>query len=195
MQRMSALAIEGRMQSYRWALIAALLGTAIATPAIADPPKTETKNAGAKAGGAADKAADKTVKAAEKGADAVKDAGGKAVDKAEKGVDKANDEKPDLKADLKIDKEAIKKKAKDERAVLKGKVQMALKGKPMNAAMTEELKRHARRLARLDRISDLARAMKDDDAVDRAKKLTDKENDRHGKWMAKFDGSKPEGTK
>lgn len=182
------------MQSYRWALVAALVGTAIAAPALADPPKNKVDNAAAKTGGAVDKAADKTGKAAEKGADAVKDAGGKAVDKAEKAVDKADDAKGDLKADLKIDKEATKKKAKEEREVLKGKVQMALKGKPMSAALKEALKRHARRLARLDRIADLARALKDDDTLDRTKKLIEKENDHHNKFMVKFDPS-AEGAK
>jgi hypothetical protein len=60
-----------------------------------------------------------------------------------------------------------------------------LKGKPMSAAFKQELKRHARRLARLERILELAAEAEDDESLERAEKLLAKENARHGKWMQK----------
>lgn len=57
---------------------------------------------------------------------------------------------------------------------------------PMDDVMREELKRHARRTARLERIKALATEAKDKDAIDRASKLLDKESARHDKWMTNF---------
>jgi hypothetical protein len=164
------------MHSLRWAVLMALV---ITTPAYADPPKSNTA---AKVENKADKAKDKIDKA------------DKAKDKIDDKADKAKDKIDDKAEPPKVDKEAVKKKAKEERDELKGKVQKALKGKPMHAALKQELRRHAQRLARLERIQELAKAGKDDDTADKAKKLIEKENDRHEKWMSKFDPSK-EGAK
>ena len=66
----------------------------------------------------------------------------------------------------------------------------ALKGKAMHPSLKEELKRHARRLARLDRVEAIAKDSKDDDSLARVKKLIEKENARHDKWMSGFDPEK-----
>ena len=161
---------------------AIIIALAIASPALADQPKTPppaAKSAEAKV----EKAGDKAKEGAEKAAD-------KADKAADKGKDKAEGAKDEAKAELKSDKEAVKKKAKEERVELKGKVDKALKGKAMHPSLKEELKRHARRLARLDRVEAIAKDAKDDDTLARVKKLVDKENDRHDKWMANFDPTK-----
>jgi hypothetical protein len=109
-----------------------------------------------------------------------------AVDeKAREAKQKANKEKRDQR----------KAKAKDEREAAKKKVSAALKGQPMAQAMKQELERHARRLARLWRVKELADEGEDKDAVGRVDKLIEKENARHDKWMANYDakaaGAKP----
>jgi hypothetical protein len=164
------------MHSFRWAALAAIM---IASPAYADPPK-------GKAAASIEKVGDKAKEATNK-------AGDKADKAADKAGDKADDKADKAKADIKTDKAEIKKKSKDQKDELKGKVQKALKGKPMHASLREELKRHARRLARLDRIEALAKSANDDDALARVKKLISKENDRHDKWMSNFDPEKGSG--
>jgi hypothetical protein len=136
-----------------------------------------------KAGEGADKAADKADKAADKAAEAAD----KAADKADKAAEKAED-----KADKAAEKvantvERLKAKAKSDRDELRGKVKVALKGQPMSEAMKQELKRHARRLARLERVKDVAKASADSEATARVDTLIDKENARHTKWMANFE--------
>lgn len=79
-----------------------------------------------------------------------------------------------------------KDRAKKERDELRGKVQASLKNRPMEQAMKEELQRHARRLARIARVKEVATAEKDDDAGARADKLLKKEQERHDKWMANY---------
>ena len=90
-------------------------------------------------------------------------------------------------AKLKEWKEARKVKAKDVRAEVKKKVEAALKGKPMANAMKEEIKRHARRIARLERAKSVAGEANDTETVGRVDKLIEKENARHDKWMAGYD--------
>jgi hypothetical protein len=92
-------------------------------------------------------------------------------------------------------KEARKAKAKEVRAEVKKKVEAALKGKPMVTAMREELQRHARRLARLDRVKTVASEANDTDTVTRVDKLIEKENARHNKWMASFEVKAAAGDK
>lgn len=168
------------MQALRWAVLAAIF---IATPAYADPPKSKAETKVEKAGDKVKEATDKVGDKADKAAD-------KADKAAEKAADKADDKADKAKAEIKTDKDTIKKKAKEQKDDLKGKVQKALKGKPMHASLREELKRHARRLARLDRIEALAKDANDEDVLARVKKLIDKENARHDKWMANFDPEK-----
>ena len=74
------------------------------------------------------------------------------------------------------------------------KAKAALKGKPMDNAFKQELKRHARRLARLERILEVAAEAEDDDTIERAEKLMDKENARHGKWLAKMNANPGKGA-
>lgn len=90
-------------------------------------------------------------------------------------------------AKAKAKMEDRKAKAKEHRAEIKKKVEEKLKGQPMVAAMKEELKRHARRLSRLERAKDVAEGANDADTVARIDKLIAKENGRHDKWMAGFD--------
>jgi hypothetical protein len=68
-----------------------------------------------------------------------------------------------------------------------GKIAAALHGQPMTEAMHQELKRHARRLARLERIKALALEAKDTAVVERVNKLIDKENARHDKFTTHAD--------
>jgi len=53
--------------------------------------------------------------------------------------------------------------------------------------MKQELKRHARRVARIERVKMLSMDQKDDASIQRAGKLLDKENARHEKWIQNFD--------
>jgi hypothetical protein len=92
-------------------------------------------------------------------------------------------------------KETRKAKAKEVRAEVKKKVEAALKGKPFAAPMREELQRHARRLARLDRAKSVAAEANDTETVTRVDKLIEKENARHDKWMASFDAKAAGGDK
>lgn len=55
---------------------------------------------------------------------------------------------------------------------------------PLDDAGKQELKKHALRVAYLERIKALATAAKDQDAIDRATKLLEKETARHDKWLA-----------
>ena len=70
---------------------------------------------------------------------------------------------------------------------LKAKVKEKLKNQPMAQAMKEELSRHAKRVARIMRVKEVAEGEKDADAVTRADKLLQKEQERHDKWMANYD--------
>ena len=47
----------------------------------------------------------------------------------------------------------------------------------------EEMKRHARRVARLERVHEVAQQAKDADAAALAEKLLAKENERHERWL------------
>lgn len=65
----------------------------------------------------------------------------------------------------------------------KKKLEGVLKG-PMDEAQKQELRRHAERVAKLERIKALAVESKDKDIADKAGKLLDKENARHDKFLA-----------
>jgi hypothetical protein len=118
----------------------------------------------------------------EKGKD---DKDGKGKDDKDKGDKDKDGKKPEL---PKLDKAQAKERAKAERDALKAKVGKHLaKGK--NAALTEELRHHAQRLAKLDRIMQVAKANGDTETEAKAKKLIDKETARHDKFMANLDKS------
>jgi hypothetical protein len=75
-----------------------------------------------------------------------------------------------------------------------GKIAAALHGQPMSEAMKEELSRHARRLARLERIKALAIEAKDTAVVERVTKLIEKENARHDKFTSHFEHKGEKGS-
>ena len=116
----------------------------------------------ANAAGAADKAGDK--------------------DKDKKADDKKADDKGDKdKGKSAEDREA--RKAKQHEAQ-KEKLKALLKG-PMSEATKQEIRRHAERVARLERIKSVATDVKDTATADKATALLTKENERHDKWMGK----------
>ena len=126
------------------------------------------------------------------GADEGKKAGGKPEGK-DKGDDKKGDDKKgdDKKPDEKAKGDDKGKAGSDHAARVakqredqKAKLQGVLKG-PVDASVKEELRRHAERVARIERIKAVAIEAKDTDAADRAGKLLGKENARHDKWMEK----------
>lgn len=129
-------------------------------------------NAADKAEKAGDKAADKAEKAADKAADKMEKAGDKAADKMEKAGDKA-----------KSGEDRAARKAKEHDAQ-RDKLRSMLKG-PMDDAWKQELRRHAERVAKIERIKVIAEGEKDKATVEKATTLLGKENERHDKWMAK----------
>jgi hypothetical protein len=62
------------------------------------------------------------------------------------------------------------------------KIMAVTKGQPMSEAMRQEMTRHARRLARLERIKAVATEAKDNAVVLRVTKLIATENERHDKF-------------
>jgi hypothetical protein len=124
-----------------------------------------------------DKKAESAAGKADKGLDKAAD---KAADKADKGLDTAADKAGDK---GKSTEDRAARKAKEHEAQ-RDKLKSMLKG-PMNAALKQELRRHAERLARLERIKTVAQAEKDTATVEKATTLIAKENERHDKWMGK----------
>lgn len=59
------------------------------------------------------------------------------------------------------------------------------------AALREEMRRHARRMARLSRVREVADSLRNPDAdtIARADKLIDREQERHERWMGKHVGA------
>jgi len=51
--------------------------------------------------------------------------------------------------------------------------------------LADEMKRHAHRIARIERIRSVAEQAKDSDAVARADALLAKENQRHERWLTR----------
>jgi hypothetical protein len=66
----------------------------------------------------------------------------------------------------------------------RAKIMAATKGEPMSEALRQEMTRHARRLARLERIKTLATEAKDSVVVLRVTKLIAMENERHDKFTS-----------
>lgn len=112
-------------------------------------------------------------------ADKADKAGDKAEKKAEKAADKAEDKAKS--AERAGDRAARKQKEHDAQ---RDKLKAMLKG-PMDDGMKQELRRHAERLAKLERIKAVATTEKDTATVDKATSLIAKENVRHDKWMEK----------
>jgi len=70
----------------------------------------------------------------------------------------------------------------------RAKIMAATKGQPMTEALRQEMTRHARRLARLERIKMVATEAKDNATVLRATKLIAMENARHDKFTTNAEG-------
>ena len=122
---------------------------------------------------AADKAADKAEKAADKAE--------KASDKGDKAADKGKDAVDPSKAKSADDRAA--RRAKEHEAQ-REKLRVMLKA-PMTDDLKQELRRHAERIAKLERIKAVAQSEKDTATFEKATKLLAKENERHDKWMTK----------
>jgi hypothetical protein len=146
---------------------------------LASSATAQSPNAAPAAKANADK---KDEKKADKPADKAEKAGDKADDKAKGADNKAGDMK-DSKAGG--DRDARKNA---EHAAQKAKLAAMLKGPP-DEALRQELRRHAERTARLERIKAVATEAKDTDTVAKATKLLEKENARHEKWMSKVQGT------
>lgn len=85
-------------------------------------------------------------------------------------------------------------RAKAQRQALREKIAPLLRGRPMDDALGIELDVHARRVARLARIAEVARAAGDARSETRAKELLAKETARHDAWLAAF-AARAEGAK
>lgn len=154
-----------------------------------DDATKRAEEAAAKAQDKAAAAADRAEDAADKAVDKAEDAANRAADKAEKAADKVAE-----KAGEKLDdaSRAAKKAEWDlrtdaHRQAVRAELIGALKGQAMTEGMRQEVKRHARRIARLERVKAVAKEAKDDAAAERADKLIQKENARHGNFLATFD--------
>jgi hypothetical protein len=158
------------------ALVAAatLLAAGAYAQSPAAAPQGKAADKAEKAADKAEKAADKAEKKAEKTADKAE----KAADKAELGADKA-----------KAAEDRAARKAKEHDAQ-REKLKATLKG-PMDSSMRDELRRHAERLARLERIRMVAQTEKDIATVDKVTSLVAKENTRHEAWITKHVASTP----
>jgi len=115
---------------------------------------------------------------------------GKPGDKPAKADEKATD--PTVNAVQKKDADEAKLKdrlqrRKTEEDAERAKVVAATKGQPMSEALRQEMTRHARRIARLERIKAVATDAKDNATVQRATKLIELENTRHDKFTSNAD--------
>jgi hypothetical protein len=113
-------------------------------------------------------------------------------DKGEKKELKAADDKVGAAAGAGKETGLAKGKSVEERAERKAKEHDAQRQKlstmlkaPMTETLKQELKRHAERVARLERIKVVAETEKDKDTAEKATKLLAKENERHEKSMSK----------
>jgi hypothetical protein len=159
--------MRSRNAIWRITLAAALIG-AVAAPAAAQPGK--------------DKKEEKKEEKAEKKAD-------KAEEKADKKDEKADkkDEKADEKADKK-DANAEERQAKrqERRKERRAKIKEKWGDLVKRPEVQNELKKHARRLARLNRLLALAVEAKKDDKKKKIEELIEKENKRHETRMAQL---------
>ncbi len=129
-----------------------------------------------------DKAAEHRAEAAERKAQA-----GAGDDEAS-GIDGGEGESDDdklarVKDKARARRENRKARAAELRAKARDRVRKHLDKRPMSRAVTEELRRHARRMARLHRVQAVAADSDDVAAVDRVDALIAKEQRRHERWM------------
>ena len=188
--------IRRRTASYR-ALLAVVPLLSVG-PALAQAPQASPV-AQEKAAAAAKKAADQGGKAETKG----EKAGPKGDDKSAKSEaspTKADNKAGDPTVNAVERREPDEGKLKDrlqrrkhQQDAARAKIPASLRGQPLSEAMKEELGRHARRLARLERIKALALEAKDAAVVERVTKLIDKENARHDKFTAHIENKDDKG--
>lgn len=86
-------------------------------------------------------------------------------------------------------------RAKVQREVELTRVKKAMAGRPMDDGLREELKMHARRVARLERVRAVAKEAKDDASAERAAKLLDTEAARHEAFLASFEAKAKGGAR
>jgi hypothetical protein len=84
---------------------------------------------------------------------------------------------------------------KKQQELERNKIKTALRGHAMNEPMKQELERHARRMARLERIKAVATEAKDTATVDRVNKLIEMESARHDRFTSHFDPTEDKGSK
>ncbi|MBX3197065.1 MAG: hypothetical protein KF850_10085 [Labilithrix sp.] len=130
-------------------------------------------------------AADKADRPAGKAADKVEKAGDKVEKAGEHAADKAAKTAKDA-------KEAVDPGKTDDRAARKAKERTEQREKlaatwkgPISDPLRQELRTHAERVARLERIKVVAEKEKDTATAEKAAKLAVKEDERHAGWMAK----------
>jgi hypothetical protein len=167
--------IRRRAVTYRALL--ALTASLWAVPGLAQAPQAAPMAQEKAAVPAAKKAVDPAAKPDTKGE---KGADNKAGDPTVNVVDRKEPDEAKLKDRL----QRRKRQQDSEHAKIAG----ALRGQPMSEAMKEELSRHARRLARLERIKAVALEAKDTAVVERVTTLIEKENARHDKFTSHFEG-------
>lgn len=124
---------------------------------------------------------------------AVKDAREKLKDARKDAKDAKDDDKKDAKQDLKDAKKDLKdarQKLRETRKERRESLVKAAKDKwgdlVKKPRVREELRTHARRIARLNQMESVAKENGKDELVERIQKLRDKENARHDKRMEAF---------
>jgi len=83
-------------------------------------------------------------------------------------------------------------RAKQLRSEARKRAKEALHGTPMQPSFKQEMRRHARRMARLHRLQAVAAEAGNTEAMQRVDKLLSKENTRHDRWVTGFT-AKPHG--
>ncbi|MGC4095371.1 MAG: hypothetical protein QM756_47085 [Polyangiaceae bacterium] len=76
-------------------------------------------------------------------------------------------------------------RARDHRLHERERMRHMFRGGPPPQGLADEMKRHAHRVARIERARQVAEQAKDTEGVARAEKLLTKENERHERWLSK----------
>jgi hypothetical protein len=73
---------------------------------------------------------------------------------------------------------------KEQQQMEYAKLPPEVRAEPLSDALKQEMQRHSRRVARLDRIKAVALETKDNAVIDRVNKLVERETSRHDRFMA-----------
>jgi hypothetical protein len=166
----------GRAGRLLGATLTVLLGMAAADAALADlpsPPKPKPRPTAAAAAGDAGPAPD--------------DAG---VDAGQSAPPMNPEEQRAQLDDLRAKATRIAR-AKGQRQLLRKRVEELMRGRGMDPALKQELLRHAKRVARLERARAVAEDKKDAEQAARAEELLKRETARHDGWVAAFAAKEP----